>query len=135
VRETRLTPDRRMSTIAEWALRLLLTLVFVYAGIEKFPSAPGSPWIGIFANIGFGQWFRYFTGTVEVIGGCLLLLPRATPLAVAALVCTMIGAIVVHLTVVGVGPQTVAVVILITALIGLWLLHRGNSRTLLESAL
>jgi putative oxidoreductase len=135
VPDTRPGPGRRMLRIAEWSLRVLLALVFVYAGIQKFPSAQGSPWPVIFANIGLGQWFRYFTGTVEVIGGCLLLLPRATPLAVGALVCTMSGAIVVHLTVVGIGPQTLAVALLIAALIGVWLLHRGNARTLLGSGL
>ena len=30
----------------------------------------------IFNRIGFGQWFRYFTGTLQILGGALVLIPR-----------------------------------------------------------
>lgn len=112
--------------VGEWALRLFLALVFVYAGLEKFPSAPDAMWVKVFADIGLGQWFRYLTGIVEVLGGCLLLVRRATIVAVPVLVCTMAGALLVHLTVVGIGPQTVAVSVLVAALVVLWLLHRRS---------
>ena len=107
----------------EWALRVFLALVFVAAGLDKFL---GAMWVRVFNDIGFGQWFRYVTGVVEVLGGCLLLLPRATVVAVPVLVCTMAGALLVHLTVVGIGPQTVAVSVLVAALIAVWLLHRRS---------
>lgn len=109
---------------AVWALRLPLALLFVYAGAVKFPSAPGAMWVRIFAEIGWGQWFRYATGAIEVAGGILLLVPKATVIAVPLLACTMVGAIVVHLTVVGLGPATVAVLILLAALSGVWRLSR-----------
>ncbi len=35
-------------------------------------------------------------------------------------------AVLVHVTVVGIGPATIAVSVLIAALIGLWLLHRRS---------
>ena len=98
-------------------------LVFVAAGLDKFL---GAMWVRVFNDIGFGQWFRYVTGVVEILGGCLLLLPRATVVAVPVLVCTMAGALLVHLTVVGIGPQTVAVSVLVAALIAVWLLHRRS---------
>ena len=107
--------------VGEWALRVLLALVFVAAGLDKFL---GAMWVRVFNDIGFGQWFRYVTGIVEVLGGCLLLMPRATVVAVPVLVCTMAGALIVHLTVVGIGPQTVAVSVLVAALVVLWFLHR-----------
>jgi uncharacterized membrane protein YphA (DoxX/SURF4 family) len=113
--------------LSEWGLRLFLTLVFVYAGLEKFPSAPDAMWVKVFADIGFGQWFRYFTGVVEVVGGCLLLVPWATAIAVPLLVCTMVVAILVHLMVVGIGPQTVAVGVLIAALLVTWLVYQRRS--------
>lgn len=112
---------RTVRTAGEWALRLLLALAFVVAGVDKFT---GPMWVRVFSDIGLGQWFRYFTGVVELLGGCLLLLPRATVVAVPLLVCTMAGAILVHLTVVGIGAATVAVSVLIVALVMLWLLHR-----------
>jgi putative oxidoreductase len=107
--------------VGEWALRVLLALVFVAAGLDKFL---GAMWVRVFNDIGFGQWFRYVTGIVEVLGGCLLLVPRATVVAVPVLLCTMAGALIVHLTVVGIGPQTVAVSVLVAALVVLWFLHR-----------
>ena len=110
-----------MRRAGQWALRVCLALVFVAAGLDKFL---GPMWVRVFTDIGFGQWFRYFTGVVELLGGVLLLVPRATPVAVPMLVCTMAGAILVHVTVVGIGPQTIAVSVLIAALITLWLLHR-----------
>lgn len=114
----------RARTIADWSLRIFLALVFVYAGIEKFPSAPGAMWVRVFADIGLGQWFRYVTGIVEVLGGFLLLVPAATILAVPLLACTMVGALIVHVLVVGTGPQTVAVSIFLAGLLGIWVARR-----------
>lgn len=116
-------PTSTAVKVGEWGLRLFLALVFVFAGLDKFQ---GAMWVRVFNDIGFGQWFRHFTGVVELVGGCLLLLPRATIVAVPVLVCTMAGAVLVHFAVVGIGPATVAVSVLIAALVALWLLHRRS---------
>jgi fucose permease len=31
-----------------------------------------------FDAVGLGQWFRYFTGTLEIVGAVLLLMPKTT---------------------------------------------------------
>lgn len=98
-----------------WALRILLAAVFLLEGIDKFSER--RLWVRIFNEIGFGQWFRYFTGAVEVIGAVALLIPKATLFAVGVLVCTMIGAALTHVFVIGVGPQTVAVALLAVMLV------------------
>ena len=98
-----------------WALRVLLAAVFLLEGIDKFSER--RLWVRIFEEIGAGQWFRYFTGAVEVIGAVALLIPKATLFAVGILVCTMIGAAVTHVFVIGVGPQTVAVAVLAVLLL------------------
>lgn len=73
-------------------------MYFVMAGLDKFQSPPNE-WIGIFAQIGLGQWFRYFTGAVE-IGGAILYFPTWTcPIGTAILGCTMLGAVIVRITV------------------------------------
>src|SRR5262245_34819945 len=79
----------------------------------KFPDADGSPWVRVFEQIGFGQWFRYVTGVVEVAGGVLLWLPRATTLAVVLLVPTILGALLTHLLVIGPQPASVILMILL----------------------
>ncbi len=44
-----------------------------------------------------GQWFRYFTGSLEVVCAVLLLIPGTAAIAAALLACTMAAAILTHL--------------------------------------
>jgi hypothetical protein len=52
------------------ALRAALTLAFLYFGLRKLGSF--STDVAIYEAIGFGQFPRYITGSVEVIGASLL---------------------------------------------------------------
>jgi|SRR5690349_14093057 len=81
-----------------WALRISVALVFAGTGLEKFPSGPGY-WVHVFDVIGLGQWFRYFTGVVETLGGLLFLIPRATTIGAALLIAAMLGAMTVQVIV------------------------------------
>jgi uncharacterized membrane protein YphA (DoxX/SURF4 family) len=103
--------------LAGWVLRVILALLFIVIGLQKFPA--GTMWVRLFARIGFGQWFRYATGIVEAGGGLLLLIPQATVVAVPLLTCTMIGALLVHVFIVGVGPQSVAVAVLLVGVVAI----------------
>jgi uncharacterized membrane protein YphA (DoxX/SURF4 family) len=93
--ELQLTVDRdtRMDRVKRWLPRLSLGLLFMYVGQTKFNSDPHGTWVPVFERIGFGQWFRYFTGVMQIAGGILLLLPRTLTAGAALLACTMIGAI------------------------------------------
>jgi uncharacterized membrane protein YphA (DoxX/SURF4 family) len=93
-------PDKRVD-IAGWIFRLAITLLFLFAGWAKFDSAPGSMWVKIFAQIGFGQWFRVATGWIEVGGAVLYLFPRTCRIGAVLLGAAMLGAIIAHLTVLG----------------------------------
>ena len=77
--------------------RIFLALVFVYVGAIKLPGEAGV-WVRLFESIGIGQWFRYVTAIVEIAGGVLMLLPRATPVAVLLTSSAMVGALIVHAT-------------------------------------
>ncbi|MGB8522590.1 MAG: DoxX family protein [Candidatus Acidiferrales bacterium] len=86
----------RVLNLTLWVLQSLLALVFLYSGASKF-NPHGIFWIELFAKVGMGQWFRYFTGGLEVICAVLLLIPRSSAIAAALLACVMAGAILTHL--------------------------------------
>jgi len=74
-----------------WIPRVALAIVFVLVGALKFDER--SVYVRIFEQIGFGTWFRYFTGVVEIGGGLLLLVPRAAAVGFILNGCAMLGAI------------------------------------------
>ena len=50
--------------------------------------------VEMFDDIGWGDWFRYVVGALEVLGGIGLILPKTTRLAAICLCGLMIGAVV-----------------------------------------
>ena len=84
----------------DWALRAGVALVFTIFALEKLV---GSSWVSLFAAIGFGQWFRYFTGAVQLAGSALLLVPATARLGAALIASTMVGAMAAHLFVLDTG--------------------------------
>jgi putative oxidoreductase len=93
------TQPKKSDPATTWALRIGVAVIFSLVGVEKFSSNPTSYWVHVFNAIGFGQWFRYFTGIVEMLGGLLFLIPAATTIGAAMLIATMCGAMLVHLVV------------------------------------
>lgn len=104
--------------IADWALRIIIALAFVAAGGAKLAGAP--PMVQIFEAIGIGQWFRFLTGALEIVGGILVLLPRASRYGATLLACVMTGAIITHVFVIGGNPVPAAILFTLN-LIVLWL--------------
>jgi len=88
--------------IGDWMIRLGVAIVFLIAGAEKFSATnPNSHWVSMFNQIGLGEWFRYFTGVVEVLGAALILIPRTLLIGVALLSVTMAGAAVIVFFILG----------------------------------
>ncbi|MGZ5432825.1 MAG: DoxX family protein [Thermoanaerobaculia bacterium] len=52
--------------------RAIVGLFFVMDGVIKLTGI--SKTVQLFERIGWGQWFRYFTGSLVLIGGVLILL-------------------------------------------------------------
>lgn len=67
-----------------------LSIVFILAGTVKLAGHPFM--VALFDQLGFGQWLRYVTGTVELTGGLVLLRGRYQYLAALALSVIMVGA-------------------------------------------
>ena len=73
--------------------------------------------IALFDAVGIGQWFRYVTGLLEVVGGVLLVVPGKTAFGAVLLACVMAGAVVAHLTVLHTTATVPLVLFALTALI------------------
>ena len=97
--------------ITSWVLQGLAAFAFLTAGGSKLAGAPAM--VDMFAKLGAGQWFRYLTGTLEVIGAVGLLVPKATFYGALLLVTVMVGAIVAHLAILGGNPTPAIVLLLI----------------------
>jgi putative oxidoreductase len=110
--------------IVLWILQILAALVFLYVGILKLFSAPML--VQGFAIIGLGQWFRYVTGAIEVGSAVLLLTPRLAAVGAAFLTCTMIGAVIAHLTRLHSSPAVPLVLLVVCVII-----VSGRARALL----
>jgi len=109
---TQASPVRRGRTgrIALWAGQIALASMFLLAGGSKLLGAPAM--VGLFDAIGIGQWFRYLTGVIEVGSAIALLVPSFAVFGALALVATMVGAVVVHLFILGVSPALPAILLL-----------------------
>lgn len=107
--------------IGGWILRIGVAVFFLMAGVDKFSADARNQWVAIFARIGVGQWFRYATGIVEIVGGGLYAFPATCKSGAVLLVSAMFGAIVAHVTVLGdPGASTIpAALIVATVLIAL----------------
>jgi putative oxidoreductase len=121
---TSLTVDQPLSVrrgltgrIALWALQAALAGMFLFVGGAKLAGTPAM--LGLFEAIGIGQWFRYVTGTVEVVSALALLVPSLAPFGAALLVPTMAAAVATHLFVVG-GSAAPATVLLFGTLVVAW---------------
>jgi len=87
----------RWLNITLWVLQVLMAALYLMAGGSKLAGAPQM--VKEFTELGAGQWFRYFTGCVEVTGAILLLIPRLCSLGGFLITATMTGAIIARITV------------------------------------
>jgi putative oxidoreductase len=104
-------------TIALWVISVLTAAMFLMAGGSKLAGAPMM--VDMFAKIGIGPWFRYLTGTIEVVSALALLVPAVAVYAALALAATMIGAILTHLLIIG-GSPAVPIALLVSSLFIAW---------------
>ncbi len=71
------------------ALRAALVLAFLYFELEKLLGLPGA--VALYDRLGFGQWPRYVTGTVETLSALALLTPFAFWAGLALLATMAVG--------------------------------------------
>jgi len=98
-----------------WAFQILAAAQFFLTGLDKLGDAP--PMVQLFEAVGFGQWLRYFTGTVEVSSAALLLMPSLAALGAALLAMTMISALIAHATVLPFSPIKAIVLLVMVSIV------------------
>jgi uncharacterized membrane protein YphA (DoxX/SURF4 family) len=101
--------------IALWTLQVLVALVLLAAGSGKLVGSAAM--VALFDAIGIGQWFRYVTGSLEVLGALLLIVPDTSAFGAVLLACVLAGAVVTHLTVLHTAPTAPLLLFALTTLI------------------
>jgi uncharacterized membrane protein YphA (DoxX/SURF4 family) len=105
----------KIINVGLWILQIGAAGMFLMVGFFKLSGDPQL--VELFDAIGLGQWFRYVTGAVEILGAVLLLIPRLSGLGALLLVGTMLGAVATHLFVVGGSPLGAIILLIVTGVI------------------
>jgi putative oxidoreductase len=106
------TPRRRIGT---WVLQGIVATAFFAAGAAKLAGA--AYMVALFEQIGLGQWFRYATGVVEVVGALALIAPGLIWFGGLWLGGTMFFAVLTHVFVLHTSPVPTIVLGVLNALI------------------
>jgi putative oxidoreductase len=86
----------RVLNLTPWILQIFLAISFLFFGASKL-NPHAAFWIALFGKVGIGEWFRYLTGSLEIVCAVLLLIPRAAAIAAVLLAFIMAGAAATHL--------------------------------------
>ncbi len=105
----------KIINVVLWVLQIAAAGMFLMAGFSKLSG--NEQMVGMFEAIGVGQWFRYLTGTLEVAGAILLLIPRTSGLGALMLAGMMICGVVTHVFIVGGSPLMGIVLLVVTGVI------------------
>src|ERR1700722_20578635 len=79
----------KVGRVVLWAAKIALASIFMATGASKILGV--QQLVDGFALIGIGQWFRYFTGAIEISGALLLLWPRTSAIGALILLAVSIG--------------------------------------------
>lgn len=116
----------RNTTLLFWFVRIVAALIMLQTLYFKFTGAKES--IEIFTRMGMEPWGRFGTGVVELIASILILIPATVWLGAILSIGVISGAILSHLTILGIEVQgdggylfILAVTTLICSLIALFL--------------
>jgi uncharacterized membrane protein YphA (DoxX/SURF4 family) len=106
---------RRQLNLLLWCVQGLLALEFAGVAWAKLSGMPEM--VALFTAIGWGQWFRYVTGILELTGAVLVVVPRTRSLGAALLATIMLGAIAAHLVILHLPPTAPATLLLLSGFV------------------
>ena len=114
----------KVVNVVLWVLQIAAAGMFLMVGFLKLSGNPQL--VGLFEAIGLGQWLRYLTGTLEVAGAFLLLIPRTSGLASLMLAGVMVCAVVTHLFIIGGSPLGAIILLVVTGVVAWGRRHRTS---------
>lgn len=86
--------------VVDWILRIVVAVILLQTLFFKFSGAKES--VYIFSTLGAEPWGRIGSGIVELIASVLLLLPRTAVIGAILSLGTICGALMAHLTMLGI---------------------------------
>jgi uncharacterized membrane protein YphA (DoxX/SURF4 family) len=101
--------------ISLWILQILLAAAFLAAGLLKLKGQPEM--VLAFDKIGWGSWFLYVTGILEVVAAVGLLIPRLVFYAALLIAVIMTVAIIFCITALGQSPLPPALFLALSCII------------------
>ena len=107
----------------DWGVRTIIFVVFLFFASRKFTSDANAPWVVLYEQIGFGQWFRYVTAVIEIAGAFLVLISQTVTAGLAMLVLVMVGAVLIDIAVLHQFVDAFLPFAILSALIAFWM-HR-----------
>jgi len=109
----------RTQTVVTWLAKLTVAVILLQTLFFKFTGAEES--VYIFTTVGAEPWGRIGSGVIELIASLLLLFPAAAPIGAALAMASMAGAILTHLTLLGIevkGDGGLLFALALTAFVG-----------------
>jgi uncharacterized membrane protein YphA (DoxX/SURF4 family) len=92
-----------MKKLISWLLRIIAAAILLQTLYFKFTAQPES--VELFTKLGAEPWGRISTGIIELIASILLLLPSSVFIGAVLGIGLMAGAIVSHLTIIGIESE------------------------------
>jgi len=122
--------------IISWLLRIVAAIILLQTLYFKFSAHPES--VELFTKLGVEPWGRIVTGVIELMASVLLLIPATTFIGALLGLGLMAGAILSHITVIGVNSKgdggqlfMLAISVMVCCLVIL-LLHKKQGITLIN---
>ncbi|MEL6659735.1 MAG: DoxX family protein [Bacteroidota bacterium] len=127
----------KTNNIVSWVLRIIAAGILLQTLFFKFSAAPES--VYIFSELGIEPWGRIGSGIAELIVSVLLLVPRTAWLGAVGGLGVISGAIMAHLTKLGIEVQGDGGTLFVLALVvfascaGTLYLHRADLQRFLKT--
>jgi uncharacterized membrane protein YphA (DoxX/SURF4 family) len=115
-------------SVLTWICRIVAAIILLQSLFFKFSAAPES--IYIFSTIGMEPWGRIGTGIIELIAALLIVIPATTVIGALIGLGVMAGALLFHVTILGIqvqgdhGQLFIYALLVFTCCLFLVILHR-----------